>query len=443
MDLLGGRIRKLYFKYLAAACGSAFITSIYELVDMAMVGQYHGFDGTAAMSVVLPIFNIIYSLGLFAGIGGSVLFSTECGKDNLENANAYFTLSLGITAFFSMSSWTAIILFEEPLLQILGAGEELLPLAQQYLRPIELTVPLFVFNQMLAAFLRNDNAPALATVAVLCGGIFNILGDYFFVFALDMGIFGAGFATAMGAGITLIIMLLHFAGNTSALRIVKISDFTLKLKVILMTGFSTFITDLAIGILTMLFNRQIVSYFGTDALAVYGVLVNITLIVQCCAYSAGQAAQPIFSINFGARNWEQIRETLRCALYTVVVFGVLWTVLIIAIPNEIIRIFMKPTKEVLRIAPYIMRSYGISFLLLPLNIFSTYYFQALMKSGAALVVSMGRGILLSGAFIYLLPAVFGADMLWFAMLFTEMAIGGYVIYMIWKYTKELQFQRVA
>ena len=75
MDLLTGKIRPIYFKYLSAAFGSAMITSVYSIVDMAMVGQYQGPDGTAALAVVAPIWNIIYSLGLLMGIGGSVIFS--------------------------------------------------------------------------------------------------------------------------------------------------------------------------------------------------------------------------------------------------------------------------------------------------------------------------------------------------------------------------------
>ena len=59
MDLLTGKIRPIYFKYLSAAFGSAMITSVYSIVDMAMVGQYQGPDGTAALAVVAPIWNII------------------------------------------------------------------------------------------------------------------------------------------------------------------------------------------------------------------------------------------------------------------------------------------------------------------------------------------------------------------------------------------------
>lgn len=97
MDFLTSKIRPMYFKYLTAAFGSALISSIYGVVDMAMVGQYQGPEGTAALAVVSPIWNIIYSLGLLMGIGGSVLFSTLRGESekNREKSNEYFTYEFG------------------------------------------------------------------------------------------------------------------------------------------------------------------------------------------------------------------------------------------------------------------------------------------------------------------------------------------------------------
>ena len=90
MDFLQGKIKPIYFKYLGAAFGSALITSIYAIADTAMVGQYQGPDGTAALAVVAPIWNILYSMGLLMGIGGSVLFSNIKGKSkgNEKQANA-------------------------------------------------------------------------------------------------------------------------------------------------------------------------------------------------------------------------------------------------------------------------------------------------------------------------------------------------------------------
>lgn len=329
MDFLTSKIRPMYFKYLAAAFGSALISSIYGVVDMAMVGWYQGPDGTAALAVVSPVWNIIYSLGLLMGIGGSVLFSTlrgESGK-NLRKSNEYF-------------------------------------------------------------------------MAVL---------------------FGVG----------------SLALITNTLRLEKPEKMFFMLRRICVTGISTFFIDVAMGILTMLFNRQILKYLGTDALSVYGIIINISTFVQCCAYSIGQASQPMISTSYGAGKGERISQILKYVIGTAVVFGVIWSALAIFVPNLFVRVFMTPTEEILAIAPKIIRSYGISFILLPFNIFSTYYFQALLKPTASFIVSVSRGALVSGMFIYLLPAVAGADAIWFSMPFTELIVAVFVAIKMKQYTKQL------
>lgn len=324
MDFLNGKIKTIYFKYLAAAFGSALITSIYSIVDMAMVGQYHGPEGSAALAVVAPVWNIIYSLGLLMGIGGSVLFSMIRGKsegeEELRRSNEYFTASVIGSVILAVIVWMGIIFFDRQLLVAFGAQDNTLTLAREYVRPIKTAIPCFLFNQMLAAYLRNDKNPALATGAVLAGGIFNIFGDYFFVFACDMGAFGAGLATAIGSAISFLVMLTHFLTKKNTLRLVKPARLLWKLKEITVTGFSTFFIDVAMGILTILFNRQIVIYLGTNALAVYGVMVNISTFAQCCAYSVGQASQPIISTNFGAGKGGRIHQTLKYALGTAAFF---------------------------------------------------------------------------------------------------------------------------
>lgn len=445
MDFLTGNIKPMYFKYLTAAFGSALISSIYGVVDMAMVGQYQGPDGTAALAVVSPIWNIIYSLGLLMGIGGSVLFSTLRGESeqNRQKSNAYFTAALLGVVVLAAVTWLVVIFFDRELLLLFGAEETLLPLARQYIFPVKFVVPSFLFTQLMAAFLRNDGNPGLATKSVLFGGIFNVFGDYFFVFILDMGIMGAGLATAMGSVFSLLMMLTHFRSKKNTLRLEKPAQLLSMWKAICITGFSTFFIDVAMGILTMLFNRQILKYLGTDALSVYGIIINISTFVQCCAYSIGQASQPMISTNFGAGKGDRIRQILNYALGTAVVFGLIWTALAEFAPNLFVRIFMTPTEDILAIAPNIIRSYGLSFLLLPLNIFSTYYFQALMKPSTSFLVSVSRGALISGILIYLLPAVAGADAIWFSMPLTELIVAVYVILRMAAYTKQLPREQAA
>ena len=106
-------------------------------------------------------------------------------------------------------------------------------------------------------------------------------------------------------------------------------------------------------------------------------------------------------------------------------------------PNFYIRVFMSPTPEILSMAPAIIRTYALSFLLLPFNIFSTYYFQAIMKPRAAFIVSVARGLVISGILIMVLPVLTGENSLWFAMPITELLVMLYATAAIRKYTKAL------
>ncbi len=156
MDFLNGKIKTLYFKYLSAAFGSALITSIYSIVDMAMVGQYHGPEGSAALAVVAPVWNIIYSLGLLMGIGGSVLFSTIRGKadGDIRKSNQYFTASVIGSVILAGIVWLLIIFFDKQLLVFFGAQDNTLTLSREYVAPIKFAIPFFLFNFVVSEMIK-------------------------------------------------------------------------------------------------------------------------------------------------------------------------------------------------------------------------------------------------------------------------------------------------
>ena len=136
MDILGGKVKTLYFKYLVAASGSSMIASIFGMIDAMMVGKYHGPSGNAALAVFNPLWCIIYSLGLLAGIGGSVLFATSRGKGDEKAAQQYFTLSIFYGIGLTILAMIGIGLFHESLFRFFGADAELMVLTKKYLTPI-------------------------------------------------------------------------------------------------------------------------------------------------------------------------------------------------------------------------------------------------------------------------------------------------------------------
>lgn len=136
MDLLKDNIKPIYRKYLIAASGSALVASVFGMIDAMMVGQYHGPSGNAALAVFNPIWSIVYSLGLLAGIGGTVLFAKECGAQRKNVADEYFSLTIFYGIVLSLLAMVGIGLFHKQLFRFFGADEELLALAKRYLKPV-------------------------------------------------------------------------------------------------------------------------------------------------------------------------------------------------------------------------------------------------------------------------------------------------------------------
>ncbi|BAL00196.1 MatE efflux family protein [Oscillibacter valericigenes Sjm18-20] len=423
MDITQEKISKLYRKYLLPCIFGGLVTSIYTVIDMVCVGQYAGPNGTAALAILSPLWTFFCCVGILFGIGGSVLMSNARGKNEMESANSWFTSSLiGICAVIVVL-WGIIFFFHRQLLTFFGADEILLPLAEQYVSYLKYVVPLFPLGMFLGAFLRNDNAPNRAGSAVVAGGIFNIFGDVFFTFTLNMGISGAALATCLGQIISVVIMLTHFTSQNNTLRIVKPINLPRKIMKVTAIGFSAFITDLCFGVLAVLFNTQIMRYLGTAALAVYGVANSVALIVQTVAYGIGNASQPIISVNYGAKCFGRINETIRIGITITGIFGFVSAAFTILFLSQITKLFMDATPEVLEIANFGLRIYFCSFVLLYFNIFISYYFQSIMKSKISTILSIFRGLLVSSIIILCLPMITGGNAIWWTMPITEAIVG--------------------
>ena len=288
--------------------GSAVVTSIYSIVDTIAVGQSQGPDGTAAMAVITPVWSLTVFFGLLSGIGGAVLMSKEKGSDNEHEGNNFFSVALiamlGLTAIL----WVLFTFFKRNLFFLFGANEEIMPLVLEYSNWIVAFFPVFLLSPFISAFIRNDDAPNLAMTAVIVGAVFNMFGDWFLVFPMNMGMAGAALATVLGNAIQLVILCSHFLSKSCKLKFVKPRNFSGNVIKIFLTGSSSGLLELANAILISLFNYKIMKYAGSATLAVFGVICTCASLFQALFCGVGQAAQPIISTNYGAGQNDRIHR---------------------------------------------------------------------------------------------------------------------------------------
>lgn len=432
MDLLRDNIRQLYLKFLLPSLFSALVTTIYSFVDTIAIGQGVGADGAAACAIIYPIFGIASLFGFLCGIGGSVRLGKARGEGAEEKANAYYTASLFLVTILTIIVWGITILFKTPIFRLFGANDSLMPLVLEYGDWIIWTFPAFILSSYFTCMVRCDGAPNVVMAAVVAGGVFNVFGDWFLVFPMDMGMAGAAIATVGGTIIQLIVLIAFLYTKKCHLKLIKPWHLSKAFFKAITAGFSASVLEFAFIALTCILNNQIMRYGGETALAVFGVVLSCSGMFQHIYTGVGQAVQPVATTNYGAGKLDRIACLRRLSEWTVILLGICFMLSGILFPTQIICFFVDATPEVIEAAPAVMRIYFISFLFMGINIWATFYFQSIMRTQASTVLTVLRGIVISAVLLYLLPVWLGINGVWWAMVCTEAIVTAitfvYIIY---------------
>lgn len=422
MDLLRDDLKKLYLRFLIPSLGSAMVMSIYTLTDAIVIGKGVGPDALAALSLTTPLLCILMSMGILFGVGGSVQMSVYRGTGNAEKANRYFTLSFFSLLVVSLLLWLVYGFGMPVLLRVVGGNDTLYPYAMAYMRYINIFLPIAVFSNYMAIFVRADGDPNRAMAGVLLGGAANIVLDIVFVFPLQMGIGGAALASTIGMVIQVIVGITHFFSRKNGLKFIKPKRVISSIGQIIGNGIPSFFNEFANGFIVLLFNIQILKYCGDTALSVYSVISNCVILFNSLFTGVGQSIQPIIATNYGAGKGERIKKVRNMAFLTIILMGAIFSASGILSPNGVCSIFMRMTPEMSAIAAKGLRMYFIAFLPMGINLLTSYYLQSILCVKSSLCISLLRNVFLSSIGILVFPLLFGGNSLWIVMPIVEMIV---------------------
>lgn len=437
MDFLRDDVKKLYVKFLSTSVLSALVVSVYAFVDTIAIGQSEGPLGTAAMAVIVPLYGLFAFFSTLCGIGGAVQMSKAKGEGNENKGNKYFTSSLFLMGAITIVVWILLALFHKPVFKFFGTNSEIMSYVMAYAKWMLFFFPAFIFPPSIGAFIRNDGNPNLVMTAVTVGGCINIFGDWFFVFPLKMGIRGAAIATVLGVLAQTFIMCIHFFTKKCKLKIVRPSlsqsrDILLSIINIAKVGFGSGIVELGTVVIAILMNNQILKYGSTTELAIYGVILTIFQLFAAIFSGVGQAIQPLVSSNFGAGNHHRNRQFWNMAFVTVIFLGLIFTLLGELFPVAITKLFIDATPEVIQAAPGIFRLFFLLFIPAGISVLSIYYLQSIMCHKKAMVISLMRGIVVSGMLILILPLFLRLTGIWIALPTSELIVSVLCLFYIHK-----------
>ncbi len=434
--LLTEPVSKIFFRYLMPAIMANMVTSIYILADTIIIGKGIGADAMAALNIILPLFNIFFGTGLLFGVGGSVLMSIARGSGDDKLGKCYFTLSILLNTITCLALTIILYIYMEPIVRMLGGTDVTMPYIRDYAPYVILGLSAFSFSSLLQTFVRNDGAPKLAMIAVVSGGILNVILDIVFVFPLNMGMAGASIASVLGSLSTIIILLFHFASKANGLKFSLEAFSFAQIGRIFKNGFTSFLVDITSGIVIFIFNIELLKCAGDTGVAMYGVICNSAIIVICLCNGINQAAQPILSTNYGAGLLGRIDGVRSLGIKTSLAICSIPTILGLVVPNLFTYIFLNPNEEILAMSPTAIRIYFAGMLVMGMNMFAVGYFQSTAKPALSLTICLLRGCVLSILFVKILAPLLGIVGIWASVPLGEVVTLFVAIYFMKKHTKE-------
>ncbi len=426
-----GNNLKKFLQYTSLSVLGTLGVSCYILADTFFISKGLGINGLAALNLAIPIYNFIHGTGLMLGMGGATRFCIRKSQGKKDEMNRIYTNTIYLAIMFSIVFVMIGLLFDKELALLLGADKNILNMTITYLRWLLLFSPAFIANDILLCFIRNDDNPRLAMTAMLIGNFSNIILDYVFIFPVQMGIFGAIFATGLSPVISILMMLPHWIKGKNTFHLTRTKMKASIAGQILALGFPSLIAQLSSGIVMITFNAIILKLEGNTGIAAYGVIANISLVVVAVYTGISQGVQPLISHFYGQNNDKLVRTMLHYSLRTMITLSLLIYLLIYILAQPITSVFnSEGSPELQRIAVTGLKEYFVSSGFVGYNIILATFFTSVEKAFPAHILSILRGLILIIPMAFLLSAIAGMTGVWLTYPITELlvAVLGFIIY---------------
>ena len=346
VDLGKENINKLLISFAIPCVISMLINSVYNIVDQIFIGKGVGTLGNAATNVIFPLVIIFNAVAGLIGNGAAANLSLKLGEGKKEEGGKIVGSAVTVSIIFSIILSVIAYLFLPKLVYMFGCTKNVYQYAVDYGRIIILGAPFMIIYSALSQLIRADGSPKYSMVLLVVGAILNIILDPIFIFTFNMGVKGGAIATVIGQIVSFIMAILYLRKVKS----VKLEKESFKVdKSITRTlglGLSSFITQSTVLALFVFMNNMMTKYgaltkYGADIpLSVYGVISKINSLYISTILGISIGAQPIIGFNYGAGNYERVKETLRKVLTINLVVGLIFNIIFYLFPKEIVSIFI-------------------------------------------------------------------------------------------------------
>ena len=372
-------LRRLW-QFAVPSIAMMIIESIYSIVDGFFVSNYAGKAAFAAVNLMIPLLLIPATTGLIFGTGGAALVGQCLGEGQRDKANRLFSLFTVVTLSTGTVLTLAGAFWLEDVLRFLGANGDLLRDCRQYARIILFSLPCYTLQIFFHSFFATSGKPSV-------GGLYPL---YYFL-----------------------------RRNDSLLRLSRPAWSGRAVVQAMANGSSEFMGSIAMSLVGLLYNFQLLRYAGTEGIAAYGVMMYISMIFASVftGYSVGTA--PVISFQYGAENYRELRSVLRKSLLLLLGSGLAMTLGAELFAAPLCSLFVGYDAALLEKTVSGFHKFALSFFLMGFGIYGSAFFTALNEGLISALIAFLRTFVFETAAVLLLPLFLGISGIWYSVVVAE------------------------
>ena len=432
-------VGQLLWQYALPAIVAMSASSIYNIIDRAMIGQIVGPEAIAGLGITFPFMNLSAAFGAAVGVGSSASISVKLGQRDYQTAQNLLGNTMTLNLIIGFSFMVISLLFLDPILYFFGASEVTLPYAREFMTIILLGNVMTHMYFGMNAVLRAAGKPKHAMYSVLFTVAMNIVLVVMFVWWFRWGIRGAALATVTSQTLAMCWQLWLFSDKQEILHL-KRGIYKLKQRLvtsIIGIGISPFLMNVTSCVIVIIMNNQFVRYGGDMAVGAYSIANSVVMMFFMFVMGVCQGMQPIVGYNYGAEKYDRMLRCLFLAIgYATLILLIGWA-LSMLFPREIARIFTTdPT--LMDMSARGIKLDMLVFFVVGSQATITHFFQSIGKVKVSIFLSLSRQLFLLLPMVYVFPLFWDLDGVWYSMPASDFGSFAMTIPMLMWYMKKFK-----
>lgn len=417
---------------------SFLVVQINSFADTSWCSML-GLDPSSAVSTISPVYWIVAGIGTGVGVGASTSIARHLGRGDRENAESIVSQTMFVGVLVTVAATPVMYLLLDPSIGMMGA-DDIRDLCRAYIDPIVIFSLAHVLSGIMSGILRAEGAAKKSTLMLLVSAILNIILDPVFMFTLDMGVAGAGWATSVSAGISVLIGIGWYMSGSMYLGM-SFKGFRPKMdqiREILLVGVPRATESFLISLMSMVQRIFVIICGGTVGAALYNIPWRFVSLAEVVSQSTGAALVPISSAALGTNDFEKAQEANRYSLrITVIAMIVIAAILFVFADWALIPFTLSESMESMRPQfAHVLRIYAVLIPFIGLIDIGSSILQSLRLAQMSMFCSFFRNIIIVVFLVF--ACHISMDAIFYSLLVSEI-IGGFMMIVLAK----KEFDRLA